>query len=502
MDDFRFKSVLNTDAYDRRTYQELRQASRRLQETERVGSEGLPTFPHLLGDVWAGLFKAAPELAPHVPRGVEANQALMAQVMQHPEFHALREYTRLDDLAAAIGAIQMGTKLQELITQNKKLADLIKQAAVKAEMAEQKQAEAEALQETAEFLTDEAQKNGALQRAQELLQEAQQALRQAERKDRQAARAMQAAFSTAGGQKALGHAIQQAGKEAMEECRKVEKFAGGLGYGHESGRPQRLPLEQRLALADLLRQNPKLRQIADLAGRMKLIAARKQRSKTKETVERTEVETGNDAGRLLPSELLLLRRPESRGDFLRRFAEGKLIQYGPGGRERLSKGPIVICIDTSGSMQHLDVQSKALMLALLAIARKQRRAFAVISFSAESKRWEFPDPRKVTPATLVEMAEFFWGAGTDFMRPLSEAMDVIQQSKFNRADVVFITDGEATVDNAWLKRFLATKRARQAQVIALRLGVDNYGTLPLFADMVIAAESLFDDRVTDAVFSI
>lgn len=500
--DFKFKSVLNTDGYDRRTYEEIRQASKRLRETEESGSQELPTFPHLLGDIWASLFKNLPELLEEVPRGVEPNQALMREVMANPEFHALREYSRLDKMASALGAIQLGANLQQEITKNEDLSQTLQNAAQATQEAEQKQAEAEALQSAADLLEDGPKKEKLSQRAQSLLEKAQQALQKAGQLNQQAAEAMQATFGGEGGQKQLAALIKVAGQETREEVEQVNAFMSGLGYGHEAASPSKVPVNQSLALADMLKSNGRLRKIAQLAGRMKAIAAKKQKTKTRDTIERTDVETGNDPARILPSELLMMQRPETRLDFKRRFVEGQVLQYGPGGKQRLGKGPIVICTDTSGSMKELDTEAKALMLALLAIARKQRRAFAVINFSTECTSWTFPDPRKATPANVIEMAEFFYNGGTNFVKPLSAAMKIIEASRFNKADIVFITDGEATVPQQWLEKFLKLKKKKQTQVLSIQLGNSHYRTLEQFSDQVFQAATLFDNLVTNAVLAI
>ena len=126
--EFRLKSVLNTDSFDRSMYQELRDSSKTLQKTEEEGSKNYTAFPHLLGDTWAGLFKNLPEINPICPKGVKANQALMEHVLQNPEFQAMREYTKLDELASALGASQLSSELDKIISQNKEVQEAQKQA--------------------------------------------------------------------------------------------------------------------------------------------------------------------------------------------------------------------------------------------------------------------------------------------------------------------------------------------------------------------------------------
>ena len=54
--EFRLKSVLNTDSFDRSMYQELRDSSKTLQRLRRKAVK-LYCLSSPLGDTWAGLLK-------------------------------------------------------------------------------------------------------------------------------------------------------------------------------------------------------------------------------------------------------------------------------------------------------------------------------------------------------------------------------------------------------------------------------------------------------------
>ncbi|WP_443258258.1 vWA domain-containing protein [Virgibacillus sp. L01] len=66
---------------------------------------------------------------------------------------------------------------------------------------------------------------------------------------------------------------------------------------------------------------------------------------------------------------------------MRKFVEGQTMVYDKKGKETLGKGPIILCLDESGSMRDLESQSKGFALALISYAKKQKRDFALISFS-------------------------------------------------------------------------------------------------------------------------
>ena len=97
---------------------------------------------------------------------------------------------------------------------------------------------------------------------------------------------------------------------------------------------------------------------------MQSIALNKRRNRTVHPpTEIVNVTTGNDLARILPSELMLLADPRTKADFLLRFAENRLLQYDLRGFEREGQGPIVVCIDESGSTSGIvEMWEKAIAL--------------------------------------------------------------------------------------------------------------------------------------------
>src|SRR5262249_20966585 len=85
------------------------------------------------------------------------------------------------------------------------------------------------------------------------------------------------------------------------------------------------------------------------------------------------------------------------------------------------QGPIIIAIDESGSMttdyggMTGEVWSKAVMLALLSIARLQKRDLAVIHFSGpDDLRLDLFPKGEAMPAQVIACASFFFNGGAGF----------------------------------------------------------------------------------------
>ena len=89
---------------------------------------------------------------------------------------------------------------------------------------------------------------------------------------------------------------------------------------------------------------------------------------------------------------------------------------------------------------------KAVAFALQDVAAYDKRSFALIHFSSSQElRTDVFLPGKYTPDDLMDSAAHFFCGGTDFETPMREAVRLMEQDDFSKADVVFITAGECTM---------------------------------------------------------
>ena len=112
------RSVLNTDAFDKRRFNEIYEMSQGLQ---KISDEGeLPTFEPLLADIWASLYKMKPEMTEEdVAEELQVNKSLMEKIMTDESFENYRSFTRLDDLSSAIGTVKFGEKTNQWLAEQK-----------------------------------------------------------------------------------------------------------------------------------------------------------------------------------------------------------------------------------------------------------------------------------------------------------------------------------------------------------------------------------------------
>ena len=268
---------------------------------------------------------------------------------------------------------------------------------------------------------------------------------------------------------------------AVDEAREVmgglDQVAFGRAPGTGTMRGESRPNATTRGLAVRIRDDARLRRIALLAGRFKRIAAAKQRQKIKHGADEiADVEQGADLGRLLPAELARFVHPKLRLAMLRDLTERRCLQYQLTGTEVRGKGPIVVALDKSGSMDGpADVWATAVALALLDVAQRERRPFALLGFDEGVK-----NECLVKPTEQLPEAELFvtCGGGTDIAKVVSRGLDIIEQNPgaLKKADVVIITDGGSATDRA------ASLRARAAAlgvtILGFGIGVEPASLAP------------------------
>jgi uncharacterized protein with von Willebrand factor type A (vWA) domain len=496
---------IESDSYDRAAYQKLCTESPSLRVLEEQGSILTPSFEALLQDLFCCLFKYNVIFldASQVRPSAHMNRLLLTALYQGELAQLLREATVLNEGKAGLATVLLGEGALRLLKSERTLTrrDLLDLWNI------QKQ------EEIVQDKIDTAHNAQDLGKEGNLSQEAKKLLEQAAAKLSSEARAEQARLRQQAKQMTEDFARQQQEIETRyrkeiiqvaqnldEATQEAESWSRMIGGGHQSSPGRQIELGKHLA------GNDKLKKLAQMVGRMKhhaLALRRKLFERTNEEV--FEVSQGNEISRLLPHELVSLRHPILRKDFRRRFIEGELLHYSLHGEEKQGKGPIVVCLDGSSSMMgNKEVWAKALTLTLFEIARRQRRLFRVICFSSAGTPLKIFDlsPKNrdaVEMGTVMELAAYFPGGGTDFATPLDAAVDCLRQSRFRRGDIVFITDGECQVQPEWATHFCAAKEDLGFSLfsILIDIGSSSLGPLTTFSDKITTISRLTGDGVQD-----
>ena len=293
--------------------------------------------------------------------------------------------------------------------------------------------------------------------------------------------------------RAVGKALAAA-REGVDECHEAAA-AMGMGPGSPGSNDPRAVA----ALYRRVRSDPKLRRICELAGRYRRLAQSRQRRKTSHGLDdMVGVEPGGDVARLLPSELAKLAVPELELDTLRRIVERQALCRAYESVEPVAKGPFIVSIDESASMEGDKAHTaKALALALAWVARQQRRWVGLVAYSGDSGERLLPlPPGRWDEAKLMDWLCGFIGRGSSLDVPVREMPRYYQELKapVGDTDVIFITDARCHIPSPVTDAFLLWKKAVKARLITLVIA-DAPGDLATISDEVHVVPAL---AVTEA----
>ena len=287
-------------------------------------------------------------------------------------------------------------------------------------------------------------------------------------------------------------AVGRALSKATEEVEEAREAAAAFGLGPSS--PGSNDPKSIAALYRRVRSDPSLRRICELAGRYRRVAQSRQRRKLVHGVDdMVGVVLDGDLGRALPHELAKLAMPECEDDVLRRLVERQLMCREYRGSEPVAKGPIIVAVDESGSMEGDKVHTaKALALAMAWIARHQRRWIALIAYSGDSgERLLTLPPGRWDEVALMDWLSSFLGRGSSLDVPVREMPRYYEQFKAppGVTDVLFITDALCHIPTEVRDSFNAWKAGVKARLISLVIE-SSPGDLVAVSDEVHQVSSL------------
>ena len=191
--------------------------------------------------------------------------------------------------------------------------------------------------------------------------------------------------------------------------------------------------------------------------------------------EITGVRFSSRPERMLASEAAMLHHPVLRKLFRARHAEARLLsweteavlidwrvdpeaatrrQAAPPEPEVLERGPIIVCLDTSGSMRGAPENiAKAVVIAALRAAHEARRGCRLIAFGGpdELVECDLGAGEAGLQALLGVMGQAFDG-GTDIQTPIERAIEGVRDARWASADLLIVSDGEFGCVPATLQR--------------------------------------------------
>ncbi|MDO9478476.1 MAG: VWA domain-containing protein, partial [Pseudohongiella sp.] len=166
------------------------------------------------------------------------------------------------------------------------------------------------------------------------------------------------------------------------------------------------------------------------------------------------IELGRTIEYALPSELALLSDTDTAILFDLKFVEGRLLCFEMSGErlvertgdrevdremEEEQQGPMVICIDTSGSMSGMpETIAKAVALFMASKAREKQRPCYLINFSTGIETLDLGESFGMK--SLITFLKKSFHGGTDVAPALRHALGTMKREGYNKADLLIVSD--------------------------------------------------------------
>ena len=220
---------------------------------------------------------------------------------------------------------------------------------------------------------------------------------------------------------------------------------------------------------ELLDKEDELKRLADLLGKMRVAELITEEEEFQETVihegrqndpNRKEEVIGvfesKDLNSIISSEAALLADQDTESVFLKKYADHGLltkqyqtqyITYDPSQEKRTyqstkkkEKGPFIVCVDTSGSMEGDPEQiAKVLCFGIMKMAAAENRRAYLINFSTGVKTLDLLNIADNIDA-LAHFLKMSFEGGTDISLALHESLEQLQTNQYQDADVLIISD--------------------------------------------------------------
>lgn len=493
-------------------FQDIVDTSPVMQATIEEGNEVLPTFEYMYQDIFLSLYKYKAKLLPEheMHMSTRLNRKFAECYLNTPEYIKLRQTCRLDQFNAALGTEIIGKKLLNVVREvmanlkeqeeaRQKMLDLLKKEQEMDELIEQNEEMDEMLQmlqangmgnsQQAQQLQAQMNSNMAAKQAiQKMANQIAEEMDELVQEDDLANEIHQK----------TGKTFDEASMQVAETSDMVE--AWGLGEGERC----RVSYQNKKDAIEKIRRSPKLRNLTDLIGRFKESAITEQKKKTKNgAVEIESVTLGNKIEDILPSEKMLLSNEATKKDFYNKYTESRNMVYSKESNKSKNKGPIILCCDESGSMDgDRETWSKAFTMGVLEVAQLQKRDFAFIAYDSRANDPIIIKKGEVSPDKVITICEEFLDGGTNFEAPLRKALELIKDSTFKNADIIFVTDGDCGVSDNFKKEFKKTKEEKEFVCKGILVDMGGWrssdSTLREFCDDVVRISSVADLKNGDS----
>ncbi len=430
-------SFIKRGDIDHMIFERVSKKFEKTKELEQKGIKIINNWPEVHEDFWASLYKVEPQKTePHERKSAEILGAIFDEVLESKPHQDIRNKTVTNPAMSMVGSSLLGNDFLDSLPE--KLKEYEK---ARKEMEELKEKIRQQMKDAQEKMTPEQKEQ--LKKKMFQLKQLKDKLGDIEQLKQDAR-------------------ISFEGK-AEETSNKVSGFSDLMGQEGE------IEEEDVNALFDLLKNNNQIEELIKVVGRMKNIMSTAKFKNLKPTADETfDVKTGDQLKDALPSELGYFVMPGvTKLLYTQKMLDGQLICFNRKKNVVEGKGPIVCCVDESGSTNgNVIVWEKAVAVALSTIAKREKRDLFWISFACGTDiKTTFLEKGNFTIQQLADFVKHYYSGGTDFALALGACLKAV--AKRPKADVVFITDGECSISEAERGRLLSGFKENETKILSI-----------------------------------
>lgn len=245
-------------------------------------------------------------------------------------------------------------------------------------------------------------------------------------------------------------------------------FEPGLFLDWSKGNITVGDVEELKRWAEYIKRDSGVKNLCDMMGRLRVAERQLRRELANTLVVTTEslpdfnskeeivgVRLGNDVQYALPQEKALLADADTEILFDIKFVENRLMCFdmqgimtadeemeermlvNVDGKEKL--GPVIICVDTSGSMHGApETIAKAVTLYMASRAASQQRDCMLINFSTGIETMDLSG--SIGIGAVIKFLRRSFQGGTDVAPALNYALEKMQEEKYEKSDLLIVSD--------------------------------------------------------------
>jgi uncharacterized protein with von Willebrand factor type A (vWA) domain len=143
-------------------------------------------------------------------------------------------------------------------------------------------------------------------------------------------------------------------------------------------------------------------------------------------------------------------------------------------KPRLQEGPMIVCIDTSGSMVGRPEKiAKSLTMQILQTAKRKGRKCILITFSVRANVLEMTEPKHWQK--VKEFMKNVFTGGTDGEDMFCEVLEALNSERWSMADVLVISDFEFYLPTGVTMKRIADEQQKGTRFYGLEIGRRNSG---------------------------